>query len=85
MSFQMYLNQVLENFNSISLFDMGLVLLLSFALVYLYFMYIKEPIRSYVFIKLGVTLIALSMIAVLILAVTSNVVLSLGMVGLYLL
>lgn len=73
----------LENFNSVSLFDMGLVLLLSFAIGLFIFYVYKRTYSGVMFSSsFGVTLIALSMItAVLILAVTSNVVLSLGMVG----
>lgn len=84
MSFSdVFKSSFLENFNSVSLFDMGLVLLLSFAIGLFIFYVYKRTYSGVMFSSsFGVTLIALSMItAVLILAVTSNVVLSLGMVG----
>lgn len=73
----------LENVTAISVLDMILVLILSFALgLYIFFIYKKSYAGIMYSASFGVTLIALTMItALLILAVTSNVILSLGMVG----
>jgi len=73
----------LENVNTISLFDMVLTLLLSFALgLFIFYVYKRCYSGILYSASFGVTLIALCMItALVILAVTSNVVLSLGMVG----
>lgn len=73
----------LENVNSIPLIDMAIALLLSFALgLFIFFIYKKCYVGVMYSASFGVTLIALSMIAtLLILAVSSNIVLSLGMVG----
>lgn len=73
----------LENVTSISLLDMVLALLLSFALgLFIFFIYKKTFAGVMYSSSFGVTLVALTMISTLvILAVTSNVVLSLGMVG----
>ncbi len=73
----------LENVTSVSLLDMTLALLLAFALgLFIYFVYKKTFAGVMYSSSFGVTLIALTMITTLvILAVTSNVVLSLGMVG----
>jgi uncharacterized membrane protein YhiD involved in acid resistance len=73
----------LENVTSVSIFDMVLALLLAFAVgVFIYFVYKKTFTGVMYSASFGVTLIALTMITTLvILAVTSNVVLSLGMVG----
>lgn len=73
----------LENVASVSLLDMTLALLLAFALgLFIYFVYKKTFAGVMFSSSFGVTLIALTMITTLvILAVTSNVVLSLGMVG----
>lgn len=73
----------LENFNSISPLDMVLALVLAFGLgVFIFFVYKKTYSGVMYSSSFGVTLIALTMITTLvILAVTSNVVLSLGMVG----
>ena len=73
----------LENVTAISVLDMVLVLILSFALgLYIFFIYKKSYAGIMYSASFGVTLIALTMItALLILAVTSNVILSLGMVG----
>ncbi|MBQ3090130.1 MAG: DUF4956 domain-containing protein [Oscillospiraceae bacterium] len=73
----------LEQANAISLLDMVLTLLLSFALgLFIFFIYRKCYSGVMYSASFGVTLIALTMItALLILAVTSNIVLSLGMVG----
>jgi uncharacterized membrane protein YhiD involved in acid resistance len=73
----------LENVTSVSILDMVLALLLAFAVgVFIYFIYKKTYTGVMYSASFGVTLIALTMITTLvILAVTSNVVLSLGMVG----
>jgi len=73
----------LENVTAVSLFDMVLALLLAFAIgLFIFYVYKKTYIGVMYSSGLGVTLIALTMITTLvILAVTSNVVLSLGMVG----
>jgi len=73
----------LENITSISLLDMTVALVLAFCLgVFIFFVYKKTFSGVMYSSGFGVTLIALTMITTLvILAVTSNVVLSLGMVG----
>ena len=73
----------LENVTSVSVLDMTLTLLLAFALgLFIYYVYKKTFSGVMYSASFGVTLIALTMItALVILAVTSNVVLSLGMVG----
>ncbi len=73
----------LNNITSISIFDMSLALLLAFGVgMFIFFVY-KRTFSGVMYSSgFGVTLIALTMITTLvILAVTSNVVLSLGMVG----
>ncbi len=73
----------LENVNSVSLLDMGIALVLAFCLGLFIFLVYKKTFSGVMYsASFGVTLIALTMITTLvILAVTSNVVLSLGMVG----
>ena len=73
----------LENVGSVSLLDMGIALALAFCLGLFIFMVYKKTFNGVMYSSsFGVTLIALTMITtVVILAVTSNVVLSLGMVG----
>ena len=73
----------LENVTSISLLDMGIALVLAFLLGLFIFMIYKKTFSGVMYSSsFGVTLVALTMITTLvILAVTSNVVLSLGMVG----
>lgn len=73
----------LENVTSVTLFDMALALFLAFGLgMFIFFVYKKTFSGVMYSSSFGVTLIALTMITTLvILAVTSNVVLSLGMVG----
>lgn len=73
----------LENVNTIPALDMALALSLSFALgLFIAFIYKRTYAGVMYSASFGVTLIALSMITtLLILAVTSNIVLSLGMVG----
>lgn len=73
----------LENVTSISLLDMTVALVLAFCLgVFIFFVYKKTFSGVMYSSGFGVSLIAMTMITTLvILAVTSNVVLSLGMVG----
>ena len=73
----------LENISSVSIFDMLLALALSFGIGMFIFLVYKKTYTGVMYSSsFGVTLIALSMITTtVILAVTSNVVLSLGMVG----
>ena len=73
----------LENVTAVSLTDMGIALALSFCLgLFIYFIY-KKTYAGVMFSRaFGGTLVAMTMITTMvILAVTSNVVLSLGMVG----
>ena len=73
----------LENVTSISILDMVIAMALAFAIgMFIFFIYKKTYQGVMYSSSFGVTLVALSMITTLvILAVTSNVVLSLGMVG----
>ena len=73
----------LENVTSVSLLDMGIALALAFCLGLFIFMVYKKTFNGVMYSSsFGVTLIAMTMITtIVILAVTSNVVLSLGMVG----
>ena len=73
----------LENATAISLFDMLVALLLAFSIgLFIFFVYKKSYSGLMYLASFGTTLIALTMITTLvILAVTSNIVLSLGMVG----
>ena len=73
----------LENVTSVSLLDMAIALALAFGLGVFIFLVYKKTFSGVMYSSsFGVTLIALTMITTLvILAVTSNVVLSLGMVG----
>lgn len=73
----------LQNVTAISMFDMVAALALAFCLgVFIFFIYKKTYQGVMYSAGFGVTLVALTMITTLvILAVTSNVVLSLGMVG----
>lgn len=73
----------LNKITSISIFDMMLALLLAFGVgMFIFFVYKKTFSGVMYSSSFGVTLIALTLITTLvILAVTSNVVLSLGMVG----
>ena len=73
----------LENVNSISVLDMGIALALAFCLGLFIFLIYKKTFSGVMYSSsFGVTLVAMTMITtVVILAVTSNVVLSLGMVG----
>lgn len=73
----------LENINSVSIIDMLIAMVLAFGIgVFIFFVYKKTYTGVMYSSGFGVTLIALTLITtVVILAVTSNVVLSLGMVG----
>jgi len=73
----------LENVNAIPVFDMALTMLLAFALgLFIFFIYKKSYSGVMYSASFGVTLMGLTMVtALVILAVTSNIVLSLGMVG----
>ncbi len=73
----------LENIAGVSLVDMAIALALSFGLGMFIFLVYKKTYQGVMYSSsFGTTLVALTMITtVVILAVTSNVVLSLGMVG----
>ena len=73
----------LENMTSVSITDMALTLLLAFGLGMFIFLVYKKTYSGVMYSSsFGGTLVALTMItSMTILAVTSNVVLSLGMVG----
>lgn len=84
MSFNdIFKSSFLENVSSISILDMLLTIVLSFGIGLFIFLIYKKTYRGVMYSAgFGTTLIALTMItATVILAVTSNVVLSLGMVG----
>ena len=84
MTFQdVFKSSFLENVTAVSLLDMAIALALAFAVGVFIFLVYKKTYKGVMYSStFGVTLIALTMIATLvILAVTSNVVLSLGMVG----
>ena len=73
----------LDMVTAVSLFDMALAMLVAFGLgVFIFWMY-KRTYQGVMYsTSFGVTLVALTMITTLIiLAVTSNIILSLGMVG----
>ncbi len=73
----------LQNVGSVSILDMVLAMVLAFGLgLFIFFIYKKSYAGVMYSSSFGVTLVALTMITTLvILAITSNVVLSLGMVG----
>lgn len=73
----------LENIESVSILDMAIALALAFGLGMFIFLVYKKTYQGVMYSSsFGTTLVALTMITtVVILAVTSNVVLSLGMVG----
>ena len=73
----------LENITSVSFLDMAIALALAFGLGMFIFLVYKKTYQGVMYSSsFGTTLVALTMITtVVILAVTSNVVLSLGMVG----
>ena len=84
MSFSdIFKSSFLENVTSVSLLDMVLALVLAFGIGMFIFLIYKKTYAGVMYSSsFGVTLVALTMITTLvILAVTSNVVLSLGMVG----
>lgn len=84
MSFNdIFKSSFLENVTAVSLLDMFLTILLSFGIGLFIFLIYKKTYRGVMYsASFGTTLVALTMItSVVILAVTSNVVLSLGMVG----
>ena len=84
MTFQdIFKSSFLENVTSVSLLDMSLALVLAFGLGLFIFLVYKKTFTGVMYSSgFGVTLVALAMITTMvILAVTSNVVLSLGMVG----
>ncbi len=84
MTFQdIFKSSFLENVTSVSLLDMSLALILAFGLGLFIFLVYKKTFTGVMYSSgFGVTLVALTMItSMVILAVTSNVVLSLGMVG----
>ena len=84
MSFQdIFKSGFLENVSGVSVPDMILAMVLAFAMGLFIFLIYKKTYQGIMYSSgFGVTLIALTMITTLvILAVTSNVVLSLGMVG----
>lgn len=84
MTFQdIFKSSFLENVSSVSIPDMLITLVLSFALGLFIFLIYKRTFAGIMYSSsFGVTLLALTMITtVVMLAVTSNVVLSLGMVG----
>ena len=84
MSFSdIFKSSFLENVNAVSLLDMALAMILAFGLgLFIFFVYKKTFAGVMYSAGFGVTLVALTMITTLvILAVTSNIVLSLGMVG----
>ena len=73
----------LENISSVSILDMVVALILAFGIGMFIFLVYKKTYQGVMYSSsFGTTLVALTMITtVVILAVTSNVVLSLGMVG----
>lgn len=84
MTFQdIFKSSFLENVNSVSIVDMALAMILSFGIGLFIFLIYKKTFSGVMYSSgFGVTLVALTMITTLvILAVTSNIVLSLGMVG----
>ena len=84
MTFQdIFKSSFLENITSVGLIDMAVALMLAFGIGLFIFLIYKKTFSGVMYSSsFGVTLIALTMITtVVILAVTSNVVLSLGMVG----
>lgn len=84
MSFQdIFKSSFLENIASVSLLDMAISLVLAFGIGLFILLIYKKTFAGVMYSSsFGITLVALTMISTLvILAVTSNVVLSLGMVG----
>ena len=84
MTFQdIFKSSFLENITSVSILDMFIALVLAFGIGLFIFLVYKKTFSGVMYSSsFGVTLVSLTMITtVVILAVTSNVVLSLGMVG----
>ena len=84
MSFSdIFKSKFLDNFASVSLMDMGIAMVLAFGLGLFIHLVYKKTYNGVMYSSgFSLTLVALTMITTLvILAVTSNVVLSLGMVG----
>ena len=84
MSFSdIFKSNFLENVTSVSILDMFLAIVLAFGIgMFIFLVYKKTYFGVMYSASFGTTLVALTMITtVVILAVTSNVVLSLGMVG----
>lgn len=84
MSFNdIFKSNFLENIESVSILDMAIALALAFGLGMFIFLVYKKTYQGVMYSSsFGTTLVALTMITTMvILAVTSNVVLSLGMVG----
>lgn len=84
MSFNdIFKSSFLENVTSVSILDMVIALVLAFGLGMFIFLVYKKTYSGVMYsASFGTTLVALTMITtVVILAVTSNIVLSLGMVG----
>ena len=84
MTFQdIFKSSFLENADAISVLDMALTMILAFAVGLFIFLIYKKTYSGVTYsASFGLTLIALTLItALLILAVTSNIILSLGMVG----
>lgn len=84
MSFaDIFKSSFLENVSSVNIFDMALAMILAFGVgMFIFFVYKKTYAGVMYSPSFGAALLALTMITTLvILAVTSNVVLSLGMVG----
>ena len=84
MTFQdIFKSSFLENITGVSMLDMGIALVLAFLLgLFIFFIYKMSYSGVMYSMSFGVTLVALSLITVLLMmAVVSNVVLSLGMVG----
>ena len=84
MGFQdIFTSSFLSHVNAVTGLDMGVTLLLSLCMgLFILFIYMRVYDKAMYSVSFGVTLVGLSMItATLILAVSSNVTLSLGMVG----
>lgn len=84
MTFQdIFKSSFLENMTSVTILDMVIALTLAFAVGMFIFLIYKKTFSGVMYSSsFGITLVALTMISTLvILAVTSNIVLSLGMVG----
>ena len=81
--FDIFKSSFLENVSSISMLDMLLTIVLSFGIGLFIFLIYKKTYRGVMYSAgFGTSLVAMTMItSIVILAVTSNVVLSLGMVG----